>query len=158
MIQAGDGSRAFEALYRGLYPLVVRTVYLVILDRDVAQEITHEAFLRLWEHRPRLGQDANNRAWLLRVAVNLAIDHRRRLFTTWRHQSALPPTEDPAATALARLERDEIVLQSSNFLICQAAFKKALFVWPNEHLQMRQGARIIAKSKEDPGSSSAAAR
>jgi hypothetical protein len=47
-----------------------------------------------------------------------------------------------------RQEHDEIVLQSSNFLICQAAFEKALFVWPNEHLQMRQGARIILKSKE----------
>jgi hypothetical protein len=53
---------------------------------------------------------------------------------------------------------DEVVLRSSNFLICQAAFEKALFVWPNEHLQMRQGARIILKSKEEPGSSSAAGR
>jgi hypothetical protein len=50
----------------------------------------------------------------------------------------------------ARQERDEIVLQSSDFLICQAAFAKALFVWPNEHLEMRQGARIILKSKEEP--------
>jgi flavin reductase (DIM6/NTAB) family NADH-FMN oxidoreductase RutF len=38
----------------------------------------------------------------------------------------------------ARQERDEIVLQSSDFLICQAAFEKALFVWPKEHLEMRQ--------------------
>jgi hypothetical protein len=45
---------------------------------------------------------------------------------------------------------DEVVLQPSNFLNCQAAFEKALFVWPNEHLQMRQGARIILKSKERP--------
>jgi len=32
--------------------------------------------------------------------------------------------------------------------ICKAAFEKALFVWPNEHLEMRQGARIILKSEE----------
>jgi uncharacterized protein involved in tolerance to divalent cations len=25
----------------------------------------------------------------------------------------------------------------------------ALFIWPNEHLEMRQGVRIILKSKED---------
>jgi hypothetical protein len=43
---------------------------------------------------------------------------------------------------------DEVVARSSNFLICKAAFEKALFVWPNEHLEMRQGARIILKSKE----------
>ena len=45
--------------------------------------------------------------------------------------------------------RDEVIVRSSNFLICKAAFEKALFVYPNEHLEMRQGARIILKSKED---------
>jgi len=45
------------------------------------------------------------------------------------------------------------------FLICKAAFEKALFVYPDAHLEMRQGARIILKSKEveaekkSPGSS-----
>ena len=42
---------------------------------------------------------------------------------------------------------DEVVARSS-FLVCKAAFETALFVWPNEHLEMRQGARIILRSKE----------
>jgi hypothetical protein len=45
-------------------------------------------------------------------------------------------------------QRDEVIVRSSNFLICKAAFEKALFVYPNEHLEMRDGARIILKSKE----------
>ncbi len=44
--------------------------------------------------------------------------------------------------------RYELLAQSSNFDMCKAAFDKALFIWPTEHLEMRQGARIIAKSKE----------
>ena len=48
--------------------------------------------------------------------------------------------------------RDEVIARVQNFLICKAAFEKALFVYPNDHLEMRQGARIIPKSKEDePG-------
>jgi hypothetical protein len=48
--------------------------------------------------------------------------------------------------------RDEVVARSSNFLICKAAYEKALFVYPNDHLEMRQGTRIILKSKEEePG-------
>jgi len=35
-----------------------------------------------------------------------------------------------------------------NYEICKAAFEKALFLYPNEHLEMRQGARVILKSKE----------
>jgi len=47
---------------------------------------------------------------------------------------------------------DEVIVRSSNFLVCKAAFEKALFVYPNDHLEMRQGARIILKSREgEPG-------
>jgi RNA polymerase sigma factor (sigma-70 family) len=106
--EADDGGRAFEALYRGLYPLVVRTVYLVVLDPDIAQEICHEAFLRLWQHRNRLGEQANERAWVMRVAVNLAIDHRRSLLTALRHQGSDAPAVDPATAALAHIEREEM--------------------------------------------------
>lgn len=106
MTAAGDDSRTFEDLYRSLYPLVARTVYLVIFDRGVAEEITNEAFLRLWQHRGRLGENSNERAWLMRVAVNLSIDHRRGLLTAFRHRAAGGPAPDPATAALARLDRE----------------------------------------------------
>jgi RNA polymerase sigma factor (sigma-70 family) len=101
---AGSGDD-FESLYREAFPLVVRTVYLVIFDREVAQEITHEAFLRLWQYRDRLGEHANPRAWLLKVAVNLAIDHRRSLLASFRIRLVPPASEDPADAALAHLDR-----------------------------------------------------
>jgi hypothetical protein len=44
--------------------------------------------------------------------------------------------------------KDEVIAWVENLLICKAAFEKALFVYPNDHLEMRQGARIILKSKE----------
>jgi hypothetical protein len=31
---------------------------------------------------------------------------------------------------------------------CRVAFEKAIFVYPNDHLEMGQGARVILKSKE----------
>jgi hypothetical protein len=43
---------------------------------------------------------------------------------------------------------DELVALTGNFEIGKAAFEKALFIYPNEHLEMRQGARVILKSKE----------
>jgi hypothetical protein len=46
--------------------------------------------------------------------------------------------------------KDEVIARVENFLICKAAFEKALFVYPDSHLEMRQGARIILKSKEEP--------
>jgi hypothetical protein len=46
--------------------------------------------------------------------------------------------------------RERQIARVENLLICKAAFEKALFVYPDAHLEMRQGARIILKSKEEP--------
>lgn len=104
----GDDGLEFEKLYHELYPLVAKTVFLVVFDREIAQEITHDAFLRLWRHRDRLGSHPNTRAWLMKVAVNLAIDHKRAFLTTLKHRLVPTSSEDPAATALRHMERDEM--------------------------------------------------
>ena len=43
----------------------------------------------------------------------------------------------------------EVIVRAGNYEICKAAFDKALFVYPTQHLELRQGARVICKSKED---------
>ena len=50
----------------------------------------------------------------------------------------------------AYAERDEMLARIANLEMCRAAFEKALFLYPNEHLEMRQGSRVIWKSKEEP--------
>ena len=45
---------------------------------------------------------------------------------------------------------DELLARMGNYEICKAAFEKAIFVYPNDHLEMEQGARVILKSKEQP--------
>lgn len=104
MVRSEGRTPDFDTIYRQAYPLVVRTVYLVVFDRDVAQEITHEAFLRLWQHRDRLDDAANQRAWLMRVAVNLAIDHRRNWLSALKHRLLPVPAPDPGALAIQRLD------------------------------------------------------
>lgn len=99
-------ARDFDALYRRLYPQLLRASYAITLDLEVAREITHEAFLRLWERRDRLAADSNEKAWLMRVATNLALSHRRGVLVRRRHSAAQAIGADPAAVALARIEGD----------------------------------------------------
>jgi len=79
-------------------------VYFVVLDRDVAAEITHDAFLRLWEHYGRLPAGSNEKAWLIRVATNLAISHRRSQGAAWRRHVDYREPTDPGLQALNNLE------------------------------------------------------
>lgn len=47
-------------------------------DREAAEELTQEAFLRAFAARDRLEGVTNQRAWLYRIATNLAFNHLRR--------------------------------------------------------------------------------
>jgi RNA polymerase sigma-70 factor (ECF subfamily) len=94
----------FDGLYTSTYRAVIGCVYFVVLDRDVAAEITHDAFLRLWEHYGRLAAGSNEKAWLIRVATNLAISHRRSQGAAWRRHVDDQEPGDPGLTALNNLE------------------------------------------------------
>lgn len=98
-----EAATEFEALYRATYASLLRTAYAITLDLEVAREISQEAFLRLWA---QLAPDSNEKAWLLRVATNLAISHRRGLLARLRHRTPPPTPSDPAALALGRIESD----------------------------------------------------
>jgi RNA polymerase sigma-70 factor (ECF subfamily) len=50
------------------------------LNADIALDITQEAFLRLWKQWHAGLEIVNPRAWLLRVARNLAEDHAKSSF------------------------------------------------------------------------------
>lgn len=68
-------------------------------DRDDAEDVTQEAFLRYWRTDPDVPDDRVG-AWLTRVVHNLCIDHARRRRTVQVHFGR------PDATALEHLAAD----------------------------------------------------
>ena len=88
-------------------------VYARWLNADTAMDITQEAFLRLWKQW-QTGEDIiNPRAWLLRVARNLAEDYAKSSF---RRNGTHPPQTMNGVAAhdsppLEKLEREETFRQ-----------------------------------------------
>jgi len=86
------------------------------LDADMAMDIVHETFLRYWKQSDAAaGGDPiqNPRAWLLRVARNLAEDHAKSAF---RRNGTQPPEHlaglrDQARPPLESMERAEVFAQ-----------------------------------------------
>lgn len=78
----------FSALYQRHGREVWAMVYARWLNADTAMDIAQEAFLRLWKQW-EIGENiVNPRAWLLRVARNLAEDHAKSAF---RRNGTHPP-------------------------------------------------------------------
>jgi len=48
------------------------------IDRDSAEDVAHEVFLKLWRHGARFGGRARLATWLYRLTVNAALDHHRQ--------------------------------------------------------------------------------
>jgi RNA polymerase sigma-70 factor (ECF subfamily) len=110
---AGTRHADFEALYQRHSREVWALAYARWLNADLAQDIMQEAFLRLWKQWQDGEAILNPRAWLLRVARNLAEDHAKSAF---RRNGTHPPqtmngvkSHDPQP--LDCLEREETFTQ-----------------------------------------------
>ena len=75
--QRGD-REAFCELVRRYRPLTVNVVYRMCGDAMLAEDAAQTAFLRAWEKLGRFRPEGSFRAWLLRIAVNAAVDALRR--------------------------------------------------------------------------------
>lgn len=69
-----DALDALAALHR---PGVVRTATHVLGDRDLADDVAQDVFLRMQAHLPDFRGDAELSTWLHRITVNRCLDQLR---------------------------------------------------------------------------------
>lgn len=99
----------FEALYEKYASDVLRVSYFYLGDRQQAEDVTQDVFVRLITHAPELAP-GREKAWLLKVALNRCRDLWR---AAWVKRVVLgsPAMElAPAPDQLEeRLERQELL-------------------------------------------------
>lgn len=91
---------AFRALYQQYGKAVYSLAYRVLQNATLAEEVTQDTFLKVWQHRTRWDPDKGKlRNWLLAITHFTAIDRLRQE----RRQPALYPDsiEDMEEMALA---------------------------------------------------------
>ena len=71
-------------VYRGTYRELVRFLHRKVWDQERAEDLAQEVFARALDQEPE-----NPRAWLFRVALNLARDEARLVVRRKRHLSLL---------------------------------------------------------------------
>ncbi len=78
LIQAQSGDRnAYGELAARCYPAVIRVVYRLCGDTQLAEDAAQEAFIRAWVRLPEFQSRAPFSHWLYRIAVNTALDTLR---------------------------------------------------------------------------------
>lgn len=75
--ETGEVSRMdFEELYARFATDILRVAYYYLGNRQQAEDITQEVFIKLITSRPQLVKD-HEKAWLLKVTLNKCRDHWR---------------------------------------------------------------------------------
>jgi RNA polymerase sigma factor (sigma-70 family) len=97
-----------EALYRREHRDLVRLAHLVVGDGARAEELVHDAFLRL---APHVGRTENPGGYLRTTVVNLCRDDQRRAAVARRHVperplAVAPPPVPAESTAVWQALRD----------------------------------------------------
>lgn len=90
-----------DALVSELFQLegarLVRLARLFTDDRNAAEDLVQEAFIRLHRAAHRIKNPANAAPYLRSIVINLARDHNRRGLMSLRHQEAIPGGVTPEA-------------------------------------------------------------
>ncbi len=63
----------FEWVFRSAYPSVLRTTFLILHDQGRAEEVTQDAFLRLYERWRGVVRIDHPVAWVRQVAIRSAV-------------------------------------------------------------------------------------
>ncbi|MFN2286747.1 MAG: sigma-70 family RNA polymerase sigma factor [Chromatocurvus sp.] len=118
-----------------------------VSDRMLAEDLTQEACLRLHRSQPRIGQAEQVRAWLLRTARNLLVDH----FRTRRQEPSLDEVPETAAPEGAHWRAFEPCIEPLSQQLSEDY--RAALLWdldgvPQREIAQRQGIGLSgAKSR-----------
>lgn len=107
-----------DRLFRDYHKPVVRYLARRLGDRDLAEELAQETFLRAMRHLPL----TNERSWLFKVATNLVRDEARRDSRRRRHLEALRTSQSQSRhTEHESVTREQLLEQLREEALARSA-------------------------------------
>jgi RNA polymerase sigma-70 factor (ECF subfamily) len=92
----------FDAVVRLYWPRVFRFALVSLRDRDSAESLAQDCFLKAYRARQGFRGEASLSTWLMQIAVNLVRDSiRNRRLQFWKRTRAAAPHFDVVSQSLS---------------------------------------------------------
>ncbi|MGH2590552.1 MAG: RNA polymerase sigma factor [Actinomycetota bacterium] len=102
-LYVAETDRGFDRFFDEHRDRLYRALWLVARDRSVAEEVTQDAFLKVWERWNRVRGLEDPAGYLYRTGMNILRNRRRRAALGLRRLvHASPPADDAMAAVEAR--------------------------------------------------------
>lgn len=111
--------KEYDDYFCACFPRVSRTVFLMVHDRELAEDITQESLYRLLRHWRTVSTYEQPDAWVRRVAIRLAVRElqrrsarpaKERLVQAPAHDELPDPDVARAVAELSPMQRAAVVL------------------------------------------------
>ena len=115
-VRAGKAD-AFAEIVTHYEAPILRYLYRLTGDREVAQDLTQDTFIKAYKGILKTKNDISFRAWLYRIATNNALQfHRRKRLLSFipftrSEEMNIPSAEDSAGRTDERIVIEEVLLK-----------------------------------------------
>ncbi len=69
---------SFDEVYEALFPIIYRVSVRVTGDKEAAEDLCHEAFIKFMERSNTLPDLDQSKFWLIRVVKNLSLNYEKK--------------------------------------------------------------------------------
>jgi len=125
-----SNSERLLATFNQIRDELISTLWFILGNKDDAQDIAQDAFLRCWKKQDALPDVLNLKAWIFKVAINAAKDLRK---SAWKRKTRTMPEEDvmmykSAVSPWESLQENEMVAQLRTALMDLRPEEKEVFL------------------------------
>lgn len=122
--------------------MLIRVCFTYMKNINDAEDLAHDAFLKLIEKRPSFESEEHEKAWLIRVSINLC---KNRLKTSWFRK------REPLHEGAYNFTPMESEVMSS-VLELPAKYRSIILLYYFEEYSITEVAEILGKKKSTIGS------
>ena len=118
-------------MFRTYYASLCRLVYPIVRDRDAAEDIVQDVFMKIWRNQTALDENRSVKAYLSRAAINTALHFLEKNQRTARWDDSLADRYGANATeeGLAYQETEQKIAHALERLPpkCKVVFSLSRF-------------------------------
>lgn len=86
---------AFRGIFERYHEPIFRFLIYKVGDRNLAEDLLQDVFVRTWENRHRLDPSKSLKSFLYTIANNLSASHFRHQKVVLTYENAIAPDESP---------------------------------------------------------------
>jgi len=124
---------------------ILRTCFLYLSDRGQAEDAVQDTWIKAWKHMDEYEKNniANEKAWLLRIAVNTCKDYRR---SAWFRHVDRSKALDELPSQLAAVEPEDRSL-TLTVMELPDRYKQVILLYFFQGLTMQETADALGASQ-----------